>query len=111
MLSLIDGEMIAENVDHADRFITRMFGLMCKKEIEKTEGLLISPCRQVHTFFMRFPIDVLFLSPSGKILMIQESMQPGKISPYVKDCFEVLELRAGVVKEKGITTSERVSFW
>jgi uncharacterized membrane protein (UPF0127 family) len=106
--ALMNGKVIADKVYKADRFFKRMIGLMGKKDIAENEGLLIYPCRQIHTFFMRFPIDVLFLSKSGEILFLKEKMEPGFVSPSVKDCFYVLELKGGTISKKGIGLSESI---
>ena len=108
--ALIDGAVIAEKVKKADRFFTRLKGLMWKKTINDDEGLLICPCRQIHTFFMRFPIDVLFLSESGEILFLKESMAPGKISLTIPNCSQVLELKNGTICRKTISVSKTVLF-
>ena len=108
--ALIDGQVIADNVKIAENFFTRATGLLGKSTIHCEEGLLIRPCRQVHTFFMRFDIDVLFLLRSGEIVFIKESMAPGNVSPFVKNCFGVLELKSGTVKDHSITVSKRVNF-
>jgi uncharacterized membrane protein (UPF0127 family) len=106
---LMNGKVIAE-VDKADRFFTRLAGLMGKKGLADNEGLLIDPCCQVHTFFMNFPIDVLFLSESGQILLLKEYMPPGQISPYVKNCCFVLEFNGGFAARNGISLSKEISF-
>ena len=107
---LLDGEVIASRVGVAESFIRRMVGLLRHKKIDRGEGLLIRPCCQVHTFYMHFDIDVLFLSKTGEILYIEESLGPGMVSPFVKKCYQVLELKSGTVKEKGIMVGNRVAF-
>lgn len=107
---LMEGEVIALRVGVADSFFARMIGLLRHKKLDKGEGLLIRPCCQVHTFNMRFDIDILFLSKTGEILYIEESLGPGMVSPFVKKSYQVLELKCGTVKEKGITIGKRVAF-
>lgn len=68
---------------------------MGQKKLEKGEGLLLMPCRQIHTWFMSMPIDVIFLDKDGQIVEIIPAMSPGKVSSLVKEGQSVLELPAG----------------
>ncbi len=81
----------------ADTPLTRLKGLLGKKTLAPGEGLLLSPCRQVHGFMMRFPIDVVFLGKSNQILY-SETLQPGKISRYIRETVYILEIAAGEVE-------------
>lgn len=108
--AVMDGVTIADRVKRADGFLARLAGWMGKRQAEDAEGLLLSPCRQIHTFFMRFPIDVLYLSKTGEILKWEQSMPPGKIGPSVRGCASVLELVGGVGNGVGIRPGRIISF-
>jgi len=108
--ALLNGNEIAKRVSIADTFMKRLKGLLFKKEIDEDEGLLISPCSQVHTFGMKFSIDVLFLSKFGEVISIESSMSPGKISPLIRTCHQVLELKSEIVVKKGIKKGSRIIF-
>ena len=82
----------------ADTFFSRFMGLMGKKELKPGAGLLISPCNSIHMFFMRFPIDAVFLDRAGKVVYIVEGIKPWRLSPIVRKAHSVLELPAGTVK-------------
>lgn len=94
--------MIAEKVKVADSFLTRLVGLLRSKGLNDDEGMLISPCNQVHTFGMRFDIDVIFLSKERRVLEIIHTMRPGKMSKYIKKAQSALELRAGTAEKHGV---------
>lgn len=79
-------------VDVADTFFTRLRGLMGKSPIERP--LWIVPCADIHTFFMKEAIDVLFLSKEGSVLRIAEAMPKNRMSGAVKGAYSVLELPA-----------------
>lgn len=79
----------------AENFFTRLKGLM-GKEITKNEGLLIRPCNSVHTFFMKMPIDVIFLDEEDKVIHKISNMQQRKVSPIVKGSKYVIEGYPGV---------------
>lgn len=88
------GKLIWDNVNKANNLFSRFRGLMGKRELQASEGLIITPCNQVHTFHMRFPLDVLFVSKEMKVVHIA-TLSPGKIGPLVKDAHFVLEVAAG----------------
>lgn len=108
--ALINGEVIAQNVVVAKDFIKRVKGLLGKKQMQSDEGILLIPCHQVHTFGMKFAIDVLFLSKEGEIIHIEEEMMPGNVSPYIRECHQILELKCKTARKKEIAAGQRVAF-
>lgn len=93
------------SVSVADSFFARLLGLLPERAPDERRGLLIRPCRQVHTFGMRFPIDVVFLS-GGHVVHIEHTMRPGRVSRYVKEADSVLEIAPGLAEKKSITLGE-----
>ncbi|MFH1024044.1 MAG: DUF192 domain-containing protein [Planctomycetota bacterium] len=71
---------VAECVDVADTGFRRMKGLLGRKELPRGHGLLITPCGSIHTAFMRFPIDVIFLDRDGTVLKIRERLPPWRFA-------------------------------
>jgi uncharacterized membrane protein (UPF0127 family) len=88
------GKLIADHVKAANTFWERFVGLMGKKQLNSGEGLLLYHCSSIHCFFMRFPIDVVYLSSDNKILEI-ETVKPWRIGRIVRGAKHVLELPAG----------------
>lgn len=86
----------------ADTFFLRFRGLMGKKMMQTGEGLLIRPCRQVHMFFMRFPIDVVFLDRYYFVVGLQKNLQPWSISAYMRSASQALELPVGSIQTYGL---------
>jgi hypothetical protein len=68
------GEVIASRGRMADNFKTRTVGLLGDARLDEDEALIIKPCWSIHTFFMRFPIDVLFLDKQGKLKKVINKM-------------------------------------
>jgi len=99
----VSGRMVV-----ADTFFSRLAGLMFRKGLAPDECLMIRPCSMVHTFGMRFAIDVLFLSKEGEVLHIQKSMKPNRISPWIRRAASVIELAAGTASKAGIDTGDRL---
>ena len=112
MLQLINKSkktIITENLIVADGFWSRMRGLMWKRDMPEDEGLLLVPCNSVHSMFMRFPIDVLFLDKEFNIVKILDYLKPWRCSPYVRGAFQAVELKAGEAKKKDIEIGDNLS--
>lgn len=63
----------------ADSFLSRLAGLMFQREPPRGEGLLITKCGSIHTCFMRFPIDAMFLDRDGKIVKVVRGIPPWRL--------------------------------
>lgn len=94
-----NGEIVGKKVMIANTFFSRLRGLLFRRPLEEGEGMLLIPCRQVHTFFMGYPIDVVFLDCKGEIVEILARLGSGKISPLIPGSRQVLELFAGTVEK------------
>lgn len=89
--------VVATQVSKADTYWRRLMGLMFRKGLAPGEGLWIVPCRDIHSLWMRFRFDAVFLDKHGKVLHLIESMKPCRISPIIKGGHSVLELEAGAI--------------
>jgi uncharacterized membrane protein (UPF0127 family) len=79
----------------------RMRGLLGRSSLRPGEGMLIRPAPSVHTFFMRFPIDVVFLDREARVLKIAASLRPWRVASC-RRAVAVLELRAGAAAACGL---------
>jgi len=86
--------ILANNVNKADTFISRLVGLLDRKHLDISEGLLLMNCKSVHCFFMNFAIDVVYLSKNMTVLDI-ETIYPWRIGKIVRNTANVLELAEG----------------
>lgn len=107
VLTRDDGSVICERCVVADRMLPRMKGLLGKRELVAGEGLLIQPAPSIHTFFMRFPIDVVFLSKSGEVMKVAANVGAWRMRSC-RRAFAVLELPAGEAERRGITVGDQV---
>lgn len=82
----------------ANRFFLRLRGLI-GRELQDDFGLLLTPCNQIHTFFMKQPIDVIYLTKENKILFIEEQVPPNLIKKKRKDAKKILELKGGTAEK------------
>lgn len=93
--NLSSGQILGTAVRRADTFGLRLRGLMFRQGLGIGEGLVIEPCKAVHTHFMRFPIDVLFLDEQWQVVLVLPALAPWRYSPHVAGARSVLELAAG----------------
>lgn len=77
----------------ADTFWKRAIGLMGRKDMPDNEGLLLSPCRSIHTFFMRFPIDLVWMDRDENILRIDKSVGAWQ-TRRCKKAYQVIEVKS-----------------
>lgn len=103
-----DDLLVTDKVETADSFLKRFLGLMFRKSMGKNHALLITPCNAVHTFSMKFAIDVVYLDADGVILKIDEAMKPRKIGKTVKGGRSVLELNAYAARRLGLHTGNKL---
>ncbi len=72
---------------------------MFSKEFNLGAGLHITPCRSVHTYFMNYAIDVLFVNERLEVVGTIESMPPRRVSRIYRSAMSVIELPAGTVQQ------------
>jgi len=89
------GETVLDHVQIAAGFWSRFRGLQFRSSLPEGTGLLLVPCRSVHTFFMRFPIDVVTLDDEARVLEIRSELKPWRIFAPTAKPWAILELAAG----------------
>ncbi len=82
---------IASKAKMADSFLKRLVGLMGKNGLENDECLVITPCNSIHTFFMKFPIDVIFMDKDCKVVKLIRGVDPKKMVMPVSGAHSVAE--------------------
>lgn len=90
-------EAVQVNIFLADTFMKRFMGYMFRKE-PHYEAIMIKPCNSIHTFFMRFDIDVIFLDENMEVIKKVEALKPGKVIMPVKGAKIVVEGKTGIFK-------------
>jgi len=93
--------VVAAEVRMADNYFSRLMGLMGKPSLPPKQGLWILPCSDIHSCFMRFEFDAIFVNKQHQVLHLVERMKPWRISKFVKGGHAVLELPAGAIAESG----------
>lgn len=87
---------LAGTVEIARTSETRRRGLLGRDSLAPSSALVIAPCSAVHTFFMRFAIDVLFIDRRGRVLKIVRNLKPWRIAGALR-AYGVIEMAAGSV--------------
>jgi uncharacterized protein len=104
-----DGRIVCERVAVADTMWRRLRGLLGRKNLAPDEGMLLRPGFSIHTAFMRFPIDVVFLDTELVVLKIDANVRPFRTAGC-RGAREVVELRAGECERRGLAVGDRVSW-
>ena len=91
----------------ADTGPTRRVGLLKRTSLPKGEGLWIVPCESVHTFFMKFSIDLVYLDKKLRVKKVVRSLRPWRLSACLS-AHSVIELPAGVVGETGTRAGDQI---
>lgn len=94
--------------DLADTALTRMRGLLGRDELAGGAGLILAPCNLIHTWFMRFTIDVLFLDRAGVVVARAERLEPFGIAWGGWRARTTIELPAGSVASAGVVTGDHI---
>jgi uncharacterized protein len=96
-----EGKVVCERCEVAESAFARMRGLLGRTGLEPGTGMLINPAPSVMTFFMRFPIDVVFLDRDRKVVGIRQQLGPWRVAG-ARQAVAALELPAGAVAEAGL---------
>lgn len=90
---------------HANRFFSRLKGLLFTKELPPEQSLLISPCQQVHTLGMHYAIDLAFINKEQQIIKLVQGLQPNR-QAYARGARFVLEMPEGSIYRHTLTLGE-----
>ena len=104
------GVVITQRISWAGSSSERRRGLLGRENLSSDEGLYLSPCEWLHTFGMRFPIDVAFISASGLILAVHHRLKPNRLSKIVLRAQGALELPEGILRLTNTEIGDEVQF-
>lgn len=93
------------HIDVADNFFQRFLGLMGRRVLSEERALLIVPCSDIHTAFMRFPIDVVFIDRDGYIIKIVHRLPPWRFA-LARQAYACLELNSGTAERYQLQTGQ-----
>src|SRR5262245_51066864 len=101
------GESLVTDLELADSRETRRKGLLGRDSLAPSSGLILLPCCAIHTAFMRFPIDVLFVDRNGAVVHIVRNLVPWRTAASWR-AHAVIELAAGALKGQDIKIGDRL---
>lgn len=101
--------LIASKIITADSFFSRLRGLLGRKSLEKEEALLIPRCIAVHTFFMKFSIDIIFIDSDSNVTKTMKNLRPFRISSCFTGTYSAIELPAGTIEQSNTETGDRLA--
>ncbi|MBR5151825.1 MAG: DUF192 domain-containing protein [Elusimicrobiaceae bacterium] len=90
--------VLAQQVEEARTFWARLKGLMFRRSLSQGSALLLEPCPQIHTCFMRFNIDVVFLDKNNRVVAVLEDVKPWRMTRFYHLSKCTLELPGGSVQ-------------
>ncbi|WP_047983912.1 DUF192 domain-containing protein [Ornithinibacillus californiensis] len=108
LINLSDDKIIASHIKTAYSFGKRLKGLMFTKSLDWDAGLHIKPCLSVHTFFMKYAIDVLYLNKENEVVAFDEALPPGKVGKRYAGVASVLELKEGTISKSQIEIGHKI---
>jgi uncharacterized membrane protein (UPF0127 family) len=109
VINTANNNELADNLVLADTFLGRMRGLLGRDALVRGEGLWIKPCKGVHTFGMRFPIDVVFLDRQLRVIAVTRSLPPNRLTRMYINAASVLELPSDTAEHTATVTGDRIS--
>jgi uncharacterized membrane protein (UPF0127 family) len=95
------GAVVCDRCELADRAFARMRGLLGRSGLEPGGGMLLTPEPSVHMFFMRFPIDAVFLDRENKVVGVRHELRPWRVAG-ARGAYATLELPAGAAAAAGV---------
>lgn len=90
-----NNQLISSNIEVASTMASRMIGLMFRKAPKNSDGLLLHPCNSIHTFFMRYSLDVVFLSKKNEVIKVIRNLKPWRMTFIYFKANKTLELPSG----------------
>jgi len=101
--------VLADKVVIADTLFGRIKGLLGSKDFRWGEALIIKRCNSIHTFFMCFPIDVLFINSKNKIIFMKQALLPWRVSRICWQAKYVIELPCGTITHSKTSLGDEIS--
>ena len=92
--------VLAQNARVATSFTDRLIGLMFSKDLGDKDALIIKKCKSIHTFFMRYAIDVMFIDNKKTIVKIIRNINPFRMTLFYIKAVDVIEFKAGSISSE-----------
>ncbi len=97
VINVTRGTVLAHRARRARTFFDRGRGLMFSPPLPGGAGLVIDPCNSIHMFFMRYPLDIVFLDRQGRVVFMYEGIKPWRVGRVVRGARMAVELPEGTI--------------
>jgi len=94
----------------ADTFFTRLRGLLGSPPLEAGQGLLLVSEKSIHTLFMSFSLDIVYIDKNQTVIKLDYDMPPYRLGSYVKQAAYILELPVGVIEQTQTVVGDQLHF-
>ena len=104
------GTELAREARAARSFWSRLVGLLGRSQLSPGEGLMLERCNSIHTAFMRFAIDAVYVDRSGRVLKTVSDLKPFRVSGVLRGGWSVIELPTGTIASTGTAAGDELHF-
>ncbi len=102
-------QIIVEDLRIATGLLSRAIGLLGRKSVNPGSGIMFPKCRSIHTHFMMFPIDIIFIDDQNRITELSEYLKPWKILiAKNKESRHIIEIAAGSIEKDKLTIGSQL---
>lgn len=108
VLNRTQGNVVCETTEIADNPWTRLRGLLGRSDLEPGHGMIISPAGSIHSAFMRFTFDAVFVDKDGVIVGLAEEVRPWRVRG-ARGAKQTLELAAGEIRRRGLKLGDALA--
>jgi uncharacterized membrane protein (UPF0127 family) len=98
VINISKDTLLADKAEIAKTFLSRLIGLLNRQSLRKGEALILLPSNCIHSLFMRFTIDALFLDKTGRVIGALSAFRPFRISPIFFNANSTIELPENTLK-------------
>ncbi len=109
VINLKNNAVLADKAKIADNFFKRLIGLLNRNGLQEGEGLILRPSNSIHTCFMRFTIDALFLDKNNQVIAVLSALKPFRLSPIYFNALLTIELPSGVIEKSLTKTGDTIT--
>ena len=109
LVNACTGSVVATAIEMAFDSATRRRGLLGRHDLPPGRGLVLAPCNAIHTCWMRFPIDVIFVTRDGRVTKTVERLAAWRVTGSFS-AFATIELRAGSIAARELTVGDHLAF-
>ncbi|WP_258359141.1 DUF192 domain-containing protein [Moorella sulfitireducens] len=110
ILNVTRQAVLAKKARLARTFFQRFSGWMGRRATGMEEALVLFPCQVIHTCFLKFHLDVVFVDAEGRVLFTLADLPPFRFSPFIRNARAVIELPAGRLEQTGTAPGDRLVF-